>query len=83
MTAASNLANALGRRKMADTVGVLPTAVSNAIVRGRFPSSWFIAVKAIADEAGLTCPPELFGMKSHVTVHGAQPLCDQGEGASK
>lgn len=65
MTTASDLADALGRKTIADALGVLPTAVSNAVVRGWFPSSWFLAVKAIADRMGQDCPPELFKMRAH------------------
>ncbi|AEI70961.1 hypothetical protein [EBPR podovirus 2] len=65
MTTASDLADALGRKTIADALGVLPTAVSNAVVRGWFPSSWFLAVKAIADAEGRECPPELFKMRAH------------------
>lgn len=67
MLTALELADALGRRKMADRLGVLPTAVSNAVVRGSFPSSWFCECSRMAVEAGLTTKPEqlegLFGMK--------------------
>lgn len=62
MMNAETLANALGRKKIADRLGVLPTAVSNAVVRKAFPPSWFIACKEMADEAGVECPPELFRM---------------------
>lgn len=67
MTTASDLADALGRKAIADALGVLPTAVSNAVVRGWFPSSWFLAVKAIADQEGQECPPELFKMRVGAT----------------
>lgn len=63
MTTSIELADAVGRKKMADALGVLPTAVSNAVVRGWFPSSWFLVVKALADEVGQDCPPELFKMR--------------------
>lgn len=62
MMNAETLANALGRKKIAARLDVLPTAVSNAVVRGSFPPSWFIACKSLADEAGVECPPELFKM---------------------
>lgn len=68
MTTASDLADALGRKTIADALGVGLTAVSNAVVRGWFPSSWFLAVKGIADAAGQDCPPELFRMR----LHGSQ-----------
>jgi hypothetical protein len=86
MTTASDLADALGRKTIADALGVLPQAVSNAVVRGWFPSSWFLAVKAIADGAGQECPPELFKMRvgathsvDHPPAHGnATPAGQEG-----
>lgn len=63
MMTALEFANALGRANIAEASGVGLTAVSNAVVRGWFPSSWFVAAKALADENGVDCPPELFGMK--------------------
>ena len=56
-------AEAVGRQKVAATVGVLPTAVSNAVVRGWFPSSWFLVCKDLAEQAGINCPPALFKMR--------------------
>ncbi len=79
MTTASDLADALGRKTIADALGVLPQAVSNAVVRGWFPSSWFLAVKAIADAEGQQCPPELFKMRAHPPAHGnATPAGQEG-----
>lgn len=60
---AQSLADALGRQTIADACGVGLTAVSNAVVRGRFPSSWFLAVQSLAAQSGLECPPALFRMK--------------------
>lgn len=77
MSTASELADALGRKTIADELGVLPTAVSNAVVRGWFPSSWFLAVKAIADREGVACPPELFKMRVHTTPSVDSPTPDQ------
>lgn len=63
MTTARDLTDAIGRTTLADTVGVGLTAVSNAVVRGYFPSSWFVAVKSLADAQGVACPPKLFKMR--------------------
>lgn len=68
MTTTHDIADALGRKEMADALGVLPTAVSNAVVRGWFPSSWFLAVKYLADNKGQSCPPELFKMRRAVSL---------------
>lgn len=63
MTPAEQFAAAVGRRNIADAAGVGLTAVSNAVVRGRFPSSWFLICQELAEKAGVACPPELFGMR--------------------
>ena len=65
MTTSLDIADKIGRKKLADALHVLPTAVSNAVVRGYFPSSWVLVVKALADEVGQDCPPELFKLKTH------------------
>jgi hypothetical protein len=64
MTKASELADTLGRRAIADAVGVGLTAVSNAVIRGAFPSSWYVACQTLAAEKHCECPPALFGMKA-------------------
>jgi hypothetical protein len=66
-------ADSIGRKALAEGVGVGATAVSNAVVRGRFPSSWFFVAKRLADCAGVTCPPELFGMKQPDTTQNVYP----------
>ena len=81
MLTASQFADKVGRQRMADEVGVLATAVSNAVVRGRFPSSWFVVCKALAASEGIPCPPDLFGMKSHSRKRGDAPAPIQGSGS--
>lgn len=63
MTTARDIADAVGRKRLADTLGVGETAVSNAVVRGWFPSAWFLVVKDLADGAAVDCPPALFKMR--------------------
>lgn len=62
MTDAKSFADAVGRKNIAAAVGVSLTAVSNAVTRERFPSSWFIACFQLALAARVACPPALFGM---------------------
>ncbi len=63
MMTASDFADAIGRKKLADALDVGASAVSNAVVRGWFPSSWFVVSKNLAEIASVECPPELFGMR--------------------
>lgn len=63
MMSAPLIADALGRKAIAEAVGVGETAVSNAVVRGKFPPSWFLVLSEMSKERGVECPPALFGMK--------------------
>lgn len=49
---------------MSESLGVGATAVSNSVVSGKFPPSWFVVMQALCKDAGIECPPSLFGMKS-------------------
>ena len=62
MITASELADALGRKNIAEAVNFGPTAVSNAVVRGWFPATWFMVMSDLSRKAGSECPPELFKM---------------------
>lgn len=57
---AAEICDALGRRNIAAEIGVGATAVSNAAVEGRFPSRWYLAVKAMCARVDLDCPDEAF-----------------------
>jgi hypothetical protein len=61
---ASSLANKLGRNKIASAVGVGLTAVSNATVSGKFPSSWFEIIEALCVSVGEDCPRKIFNFKT-------------------
>lgn len=56
-------ANAIGRKNMADALGVLPTAISNAVVKGAFPPSWLVVCQKLALVEGVNCPPALFNQR--------------------
>ena len=66
MMTATELADAIGRKKMQDALNVGATAVSNAVIRGWFPTRWFMVMSALAEEVGAECPPHLFGMKQRL-----------------
>jgi hypothetical protein len=63
MSRHSQIADALGRADMADALGVGKTAVSNAVVRKRFPATWFLVLSDMCAGKGLECPPDLFDMR--------------------
>lgn len=62
------IANAIGRKKMAEALGVGLTAVSNAVVAGKFPATWFVQLSNMCREKGIKIDPALFGMKPTVGV---------------
>lgn len=64
MITVEQIADEIGRAKMAVALGVGVTAISNAVVSKKFPPSWYVVMQALCSEAGLECPPSLFGMRS-------------------
>lgn len=67
MTTPAQIADSLGRKAIAEAIGVGKTAVSNAVVRGKFPPSWFLILSRMAADAGVDCPPSAFGMQMSLT----------------
>ena len=55
-----SLCDAIGRGVIAKALGCGRTAVSNAVVKGKFPASWFEVIEALAHERGLEAPRSLF-----------------------
>ncbi len=60
---ALEFADAVGRKKMADALNVGVTAVSNAVVRDRFPATWLETCRALAADMEVDFPLHLFGQK--------------------
>ena len=71
MKNAQHIASALGQRQIAEAVGVVPTAVNNAVMRGSFPASWFTVIRAMCEENGLDCPESAFNFRSPTSERGA------------
>ena len=71
MMTAPQFADAVGRKNMADALEVGATAVSNAVIRGWFPSSWFYTCQHLAGSVGVECPPQLFGMRPVDNIQNA------------
>lgn len=59
----TKFADAIGRKAMSSALGVGEKAISNAVVRGKFPPGWFLTLQDLAGQHGIDCPPELFGMR--------------------
>lgn len=67
---AETICDALGRRAIADAMGVTPAAVSNYSASGIFPAKWYIALRSMCDERGIQCPDALFNFVSPPVLAG-------------
>lgn len=72
MTTVSTICDTLGRRAIADRVGVGLTTVSNAATSNCFPAKWYILIKAMCDEEGIECPMYLFSFVASSPVNRQQ-----------
>lgn len=59
-TTVADICDHLGRKEIAMKVGRRVTAVSNAVVEGVFPASWFTVIEAMCAAKGISCPRRLF-----------------------
>lgn len=67
MVTTFDIAESIGRVRLAEALGVGVTAVSNAVVAGKFPAAWYVCVNELCSKVEQECPPRLFGMKGLVT----------------
>lgn len=64
MSKVHQICQVLGRKRIADSLGVGGTAVSNAVVAGVFPSSWFAVIADLCVAEGIDCPRDAFNWKA-------------------
>lgn len=57
---ASAICDRIGRKTIADAIGVGLTQVSNAVSKGSFPARWYLVLRRLCDDAGISCPSGLF-----------------------
>lgn len=50
----------IGRKTIADALGVGVTSVSNFVVENKFPAKAFLVVQSLCRPQGLDCPEHLF-----------------------
>lgn len=77
----ASIADAIGRRAIAEALGLGATAVSNAVVRGYFPATWFAVISGLCKQAGVDCPMTCFNMVSPSTADGDALPPSQGHEA--
>lgn len=80
MSTVKIICDRIGRRPMAQALGVRPTAISNAVSEGMFPARWFVVVRRMCGERGIDCPEALFNFQDGASVAAVegQPLPDGG-----
>lgn len=72
MSNAETIVNRLGGpAAVMGALGVKKAAVSNAVVAGSFPSSWYLPLALMGKEAGIEVPVSLFRWRS-VDAHSLQ-----------
>lgn len=55
-----DVVEALGRETICERFGFSQTRISNHVVRGKFPSSWYLQLKKLSDEVGYDLPESAF-----------------------
>lgn len=55
-----DICDRIGRKLVADRIGVSKKAVSNAVAEGVFPARWYRELRAVCSEQGIECPEDLF-----------------------
>lgn len=73
----------IGRKVVADRLGVGKTAVSNAVAENQCPARWYIELQVLCREHGMECPVHLFNFY-RLSAEGPQaaPADDLGENAA-
>lgn len=56
----------LGREAIMSRLGIKKSAISQACIAGRFPSSWFAVISSMCAEASVSCPMSLFTFKGDI-----------------
>lgn len=64
MMTAKDIVAAIGREKVAKSLGVVDTAVCNAIAANAFPASWYFCIRTLGKDSGVDVPEGLFNWKS-------------------
>ena len=82
MSSVSKIVDGLGRKNLADALGVGETAVFNAVRDGVFPAKWYKVVDKMCGDVDIACPDSLFRFsQARIATDGQSPAPVQG-GAS-
>lgn len=77
----ADICDAIGRGLIAATLEVRKSAVSNAVSENRFPSKWYLVIKALCAERSMDCPEDLFAFDRLVAEVAPTDGASQQEGA--
>jgi hypothetical protein len=69
MDKAKIIAAQIGQRNIASALGIGVTAVNNAVVRGRFPATWFPVIRKMCEVEGIICSEDAFNFKARPCDH--------------
>lgn len=61
-----DLVTQIGRAHLRERLSVEDNAISMAIGRGRLSATWFAIFSEECAARGISCPPELFGMRGAI-----------------
>lgn len=59
-SAVALICDKVGRKVVAERLGVGKTAVSNAATEGMFPARWYREIRLLCEEHGVECGDDLF-----------------------
>ncbi len=59
----SEIFKEIGRQRIGESLDIGATAISNAVVDGSLPPSWFPTVRRLGIEAGIEVPERLFSWR--------------------
>jgi len=60
METVEQICDQIGRRPLADALGVSKAAITNAISENKLPPRWYRVVSVLCKDQGINCNDELF-----------------------
>lgn len=76
----SQIIETIGADRICEVIGVGQHSVRYAKTEGLFAASWYAPMKALCDEAGISCPLHLFNWKTAQAAQPVEPATVQPEG---
>lgn len=64
MNTAKDIADQIGRHRLAALLNVSTHSIRYAVTAGKFPASWYLPMKQHCEENGIACDAALFNFKT-------------------